>query len=84
MIEEATHPLDVLILGAGAAGLYAAIFAGRRGRRVCVLDHAEAAGKKILISGGGGLQLHQSEHGTSSTGRTQSGPRSRTPISCGA
>ncbi|HYC03198.1 MAG TPA: NAD(P)/FAD-dependent oxidoreductase [Azospirillaceae bacterium] len=44
---------DVIIVGAGAAGLYAAIFAGRRGRRVLVLDHAEAAGKKILISGGG-------------------------------
>ncbi|MFC7333210.1 NAD(P)/FAD-dependent oxidoreductase [Rhodocista pekingensis] len=47
-----THS-DVLIIGAGAAGLYAAIFAGRRGRRVLVLDHADAAGKKILISGGG-------------------------------
>lgn len=44
---------DVIVLGAGAAGLYAAIFAGRRGRRVVVLDHAEKAGKKILISGGG-------------------------------
>lgn len=44
---------DVLILGAGAAGLMAAIAAGRRGRRVVVLDQADAAGKKILISGGG-------------------------------
>lgn len=44
---------DVLIIGAGAAGLYAAMTAGRRGRRVLVLDHAEEAGKKILISGGG-------------------------------
>ncbi len=44
---------DVLILGAGAAGLMAAIEAGRRGRRVLVLDHAEKPGKKILISGGG-------------------------------
>ena len=44
---------DAIVLGAGAAGLYAAIFAGRRGRRVLVLDHAEKAGKKILISGGG-------------------------------
>ncbi|MSP05489.1 MAG: aminoacetone oxidase family FAD-binding enzyme [Acetobacteraceae bacterium] len=44
---------DVVILGAGAAGLMAAIAAGRRGRRVVVLDHAERAGPKILISGGG-------------------------------
>jgi predicted Rossmann fold flavoprotein len=45
--------VDVVVLGAGAAGLMAAIAAGRRGRRVVVLDHADAAGKKILISGGG-------------------------------
>ncbi|MFP5207039.1 MAG: NAD(P)/FAD-dependent oxidoreductase [Acidobacteriota bacterium] len=44
---------DVLILGAGAAGLMAAIEAGRRGRRVAVLERAERPGKKILISGGG-------------------------------
>jgi predicted Rossmann fold flavoprotein len=44
---------DVLILGAGAAGLMAAIEAGRRGLRVIVLDHAERPGEKILISGGG-------------------------------
>jgi hypothetical protein len=44
---------DVLILGAGAAGLFAAIEAGRRGRRVAVLERAERPGKKILISGGG-------------------------------
>jgi predicted Rossmann fold flavoprotein len=44
---------DVLILGAGAAGLMAAITAGQRGRRVLVLDHADRIGKKILISGGG-------------------------------
>src|ERR1700678_3264206 len=44
---------DVLILGAGAAGLMAAIESGRRGRRTFVLDHADRAGKKILISGGG-------------------------------
>ena len=45
--------VDVLILGAGAAGLMCAIEAGRRGRRTLVLDHAEGPGKKILISGGG-------------------------------
>jgi hypothetical protein len=44
---------DVIILGAGAAGLMAAIEAGRRGRRVLLLERAERPGKKILISGGG-------------------------------
>ncbi len=44
---------DVLILGAGAAGLMCAITAGRRGRSVRVLERAERPGKKILISGGG-------------------------------
>ena len=47
------HSFDVLILGAGAAGLMAAMEAGRRGRRVAVLERAEQPGKKILISGGG-------------------------------
>ncbi|HKN21788.1 MAG TPA: aminoacetone oxidase family FAD-binding enzyme [Terracidiphilus sp.] len=47
------HSFDVLILGAGAAGLMAAIEAGRRGRRVAVLERAQRQGKKILISGGG-------------------------------
>jgi predicted Rossmann fold flavoprotein len=45
--------VDVVILGAGAAGMMCAIEAGRRGRRVVLLDHAERVGKKILISGGG-------------------------------
>jgi predicted Rossmann fold flavoprotein len=44
---------DALILGAGAAGLLCAIEAGKRGRRVAVLEHADRVGKKILISGGG-------------------------------
>ena len=44
---------DAIILGAGAAGLMCAIAAGQRGRRVLLLDHADAPGKKILISGGG-------------------------------
>jgi len=44
---------DSIIIGAGAAGLYAALHAGRRGRRVLVLEHTEAPGAKILISGGG-------------------------------
>ena len=44
---------DVLIIGAGAAGLMCAITAGQRGRRVLVVDHANRPGKKILMSGGG-------------------------------
>jgi predicted Rossmann fold flavoprotein len=44
---------DALILGAGAAGLLCAIEAGKRGRRVAILEHADRIGKKILISGGG-------------------------------
>jgi predicted Rossmann fold flavoprotein len=47
------HTFDVIILGAGAAGLFCAIEAGKRGRRAGVLERAERAGKKILISGGG-------------------------------
>ncbi len=44
---------DVIIIGAGASGLMCAIEAGKRGRNVLVLDHANKAGKKILMSGGG-------------------------------
>lgn len=44
---------DVIVIGAGAAGLFCAIEAGKRGRRVLVLEHAERVGKKIAISGGG-------------------------------
>jgi len=44
---------DAIILGGGAAGLFCAAVAGQRGRRVLVLEKAEAVGKKILISGGG-------------------------------
>src|SRR5438093_8457818 len=47
------HKFDVLVLGAGAAGLLCAIEAGNRGRRVAVLERADRIGKKILISGGG-------------------------------
>jgi predicted Rossmann fold flavoprotein len=48
-----TQGFDVIILGGGAAGLMCAIEAGKRGRRVVVLERAERIGKKILISGGG-------------------------------
>ncbi len=44
---------DVIVIGAGAAGMMCAIEAGRRGRRVLLIDHAKAAGEKIRISGGG-------------------------------
>jgi len=44
---------DVVVIGAGAAGLFCAIEAGKRGRRVIVLEHAGRIGKKIAISGGG-------------------------------
>ena len=47
------HEFDALVVGAGAAGLMCAVEAGKRGRRVAVLERAERAGKKILISGGG-------------------------------
>jgi predicted Rossmann fold flavoprotein len=47
------HKFDVVILGGGAAGLFCAIEAGKRGPRVAVLEHADRTGKKILISGGG-------------------------------
>ncbi|HBL96719.1 MAG TPA: aminoacetone oxidase family FAD-binding enzyme, partial [Psychrobacter sp.] len=50
--QPSTH-YDVIIVGAGASGLYCALTAGRRGRRVLVIDHANKAGKKILMSGGG-------------------------------
>lgn len=49
----APAPFDAIILGAGGAGLMCAAVAGQRGKRVLVVDHADAPGKKILISGGG-------------------------------
>jgi predicted Rossmann fold flavoprotein len=48
-----TYKFDALILGAGAAGLMCAAEAGKRGRRVAVIEHTDRGGKKILISGGG-------------------------------
>ncbi|MCC2607757.1 BaiN/RdsA family NAD(P)/FAD-dependent oxidoreductase [Planctobacterium marinum] len=44
---------DVIVIGAGAAGLFCAAEAGKRGRSVLLLDHAKKPGRKILISGGG-------------------------------
>lgn len=44
---------DAIVLGAGAAGMMCAVTAGARGKRVMLVDHADAPGRKILISGGG-------------------------------
>ena len=52
MAQQQQH-WDAIILGAGAAGLMAALTAGQRGRRVLVVDHNDEPGRKILISGGG-------------------------------
>ncbi len=47
------NQFDVVVIGAGAAGMMCAAVAGQRGRRVLLLDHADEPGRKILISGGG-------------------------------
>jgi predicted Rossmann fold flavoprotein len=52
-MTAALRQFDVIVLGAGAAGLMCAAVAGRRGRRVAVLDHNGQPGRKILVSGGG-------------------------------
>ena len=52
-MNSVIHSFDAVILGGGAAGLMCAIEAGKRGRRVAILERAERLGKKILISGGG-------------------------------
>ena len=43
------HVIDVIVIGAGAAGLMTAIESGRRGRKTIILDHANKVGKKIMI-----------------------------------
>jgi hypothetical protein len=53
MAEKIIHKFDVLVLGGGAAGLMCAIEAGKRGRKVAILERNERTAKKILISGGG-------------------------------
>jgi len=52
-VSDAPEFCDVIVLGAGAAGLMCAIEAGKRGRRALVIEHCDQVGKKILISGGG-------------------------------
>ena len=58
-----TMKRDVIVIGGGAAGLMCAIEAGKRGRSVVVLEHAERLGKKILISGGGRCNFTNSHAG---------------------
>jgi predicted Rossmann fold flavoprotein len=53
MVNSSAPKYDAIVLGAGAAGLMCAIEAGKRGRRILVLERSERIGKKILISGGG-------------------------------
>ncbi|RYM08328.1 NAD(P)/FAD-dependent oxidoreductase [Sphingobium cupriresistens] len=53
MLDADTGIWDAIVLGAGAAGMMCAATAGQRGKRVLLVDHADAVGKKILISGGG-------------------------------
>ena len=52
-MSRTPQKFDVIVLGAGAAGLMCAAVAGQRGRRVALLDHGSLPGRKILISGGG-------------------------------
>src|SRR5229473_3964749 len=53
MIKPVSRKFAVVVLGGGAAGLMCAVEAGKRGRRVAVIERADKIGKKILISGGG-------------------------------
>lgn len=53
MPDSLNQTIDVVVLGAGAAGLFCALTAAKRGRNVLVLEKANKAGKKILMSGGG-------------------------------
>jgi predicted Rossmann fold flavoprotein len=52
-MKDSANRKDVIVIGAGAAGMFCAIEAGKRGRTVMVLEHADRVGKKIAISGGG-------------------------------
>ena len=61
MINLQTY--DVIVLGAGAAGMMCALTAGQRGKRVLLLDHLDRAGAKILISGGGRCNFTNVEGG---------------------
>jgi predicted Rossmann fold flavoprotein len=58
-----TKNFDVIIIGAGAAGMMCAIEAGKRGRNVILVDHSDKPGKKIIISGGGRCNFTNMEAG---------------------
>ncbi len=70
-----SHSHDVLVIGGGAAGLMCALTAGRRGKRVLVVEHANRVGKKILMSGGGRCNF-------TNTGTTPSNYISANPHYC--
>ena len=53
MMTTQVEQYDAIVLGAGAAGMMCAAVAGQRGKKILLIDHADQAGKKILISGGG-------------------------------
>ena len=53
MASPVYQKYDVVVLGAGAAGLMSALTAGKRGRKVLVIEKSNKVGKKILMSGGG-------------------------------
>jgi predicted Rossmann fold flavoprotein len=64
-LEKSKVIYDVIILGAGASGLIAAIHAAKRGRRALVIDHAEKVGRKLLVSGGGKCNITNKHISTS-------------------
>lgn len=68
--------VDIVILGAGAAGMMAAIEAGRRGRRVLLIDHAKAAGEKFAYQAAGGATLPICTSGRNVSCRKTPGSRS--------
>ena len=53
MFSESMHDFDVIVIGAGAAGLMAAVESGKRGRKTLLIEHTDKIGEKIRISGGG-------------------------------
>ena len=52
-MSQSVNTYDVIVLGAGAAGLFSAITAAKRNKKVLVIEKSNKAGKKILMSGGG-------------------------------
>ena len=52
-----SHPVSILVIGGGASGLMAAIFAAREGAQVTLLEHEQSFGKKLLATGNGRCNL---------------------------